>query len=420
MLEQIADQILKHPKVILLDDYELVLQKTEVETSHQKKDETTTKTLRSEVWFSLRVIAQNKPAAITGTDLNEIPNLVERVYQLAKISTIDPWFRFPILRKSIPRCEAPILSDGTKAPFSGHGEHGFSLENKGWSQEHYLRRKNEKKEFFFENKYWESKLKLSRSIDDVPISFWQHSFAPQLNTSHIEITFDRLEQKTNWIASIDYKSELKGQVAFSSQAFARILESVAPWFLASQKRFSKTPIPDAIPNAIFSEALTIYDEGGDSSRGQFFPWDAEGTLTAKTKIIEKGVLLSFLYDTYHATKENRLSSGNFLRYPFQSKPQIQPNFLYVAPGSTSQIQELLKDGYWIDNVFNLSFSKGLTQIEGIAFPVTDKRWQNCAVLFSIKLNVMELLHRVNAVGKDLEFHGRYGAPSIFIEKLPIS
>ena len=42
-------------------------------------------------------------------------------------------------------------------------------------------------------------------------------------------------------------------------------------------------------------------------------FDMEGSPTQKTTLVERGILKSFIYDSYFGARENRLSTGNYIR-----------------------------------------------------------------------------------------------------------
>ena len=81
-------------------------------------------------------------------------------------------------------------------------------------------------------------------------------------------------------------------------------------------------------------SVTLYDDGrmvgGLGSR----PFDGEGLPTRKNTIVERGVLKSYLLDTYSGKKLGLPSTGNASRSVGES-PSVGPTNFYLAPGMKS-------------------------------------------------------------------------------------
>ena len=80
------------------------------------------------------------------------------------------------------------------------------------------------------------------------------------------------------------------------------------------------------------EYVTVYDDGrvvgGLGSR----PFDGEGLPTRKTTVVERGVLKSYLLDTYSGKKLGLASTGNASRSVGEN-PSVGPTNFYLAPGT---------------------------------------------------------------------------------------
>jgi len=65
-------------------------------------------------------------------------------------------------------------------------------------------------------------------------------------------------------------------------------------------------------------------------------FDDEGVPSQRTPLIDRGVLIGFLYDHYRASKEEVESTGNAVRpASYASTPVIEPSNLVVKPSSLS-------------------------------------------------------------------------------------
>ena len=114
----------------------------------------------------------------------------------------------------------------------------------------------------------------------------------------------------------------------------------------------KSKIADKIGDRIASDILTIYDDGTTPRGVNTTVADDEGVPHQRTSLIEKGVLRSFLWDTYWANRKGVKSTGNARRDMRQGLVDIATTNLVVSPGKReiSDIISEMKHGYLIRDV----------------------------------------------------------------------
>ncbi len=88
------------------------------------------------------------------------------------------------------------------------------------------------------------------------------------------------------------------------------------------------------------EYVTVYDDGRMAGGLGSRPFDGEGLPTRKTIVVERGVLKSYLLDTYSGRKLGLPSTGNASRSVGES-PSVGPTNFYLAPG-TKTAQDIIK------------------------------------------------------------------------------
>lgn len=97
---------------------------------------------------------------------------------------------------------------------------------------------------------------------------------------------------------------------------------------------------------IGSDLLTIRDDPTLSWANGSFSFDGEGVPARRKTLIEKGVLKSYLYDSYSAGRESMKSTGNSSRggsmWTFRRPPSISSSNLVVERGD-ALMDEMLKD-----------------------------------------------------------------------------
>jgi PmbA protein len=114
----------------------------------------------------------------------------------------------------------------------------------------------------------------------------------------------------------------------------------------------KSKIADKIGDMIASRKFTLIDDGVIPEGAATTKADDEGVPRQRTPIIEKGVLRSFLWDTYWANKMGVNSTGNASRNMRQGLVDIKQTTLIINPGNR-EIDEIKADidyGYYILDV----------------------------------------------------------------------
>jgi len=191
----------------------------------------------------------------------------------------------------------------------------------------------------------------------------------------------------------------------------------------------KSLLADRLHSRIVSPLINITDSGLLPDRLGSRPIDDEGVSTQATPLVQEGVLLSYLFNTYTANKVKTVSTGNALRGGFSSLPSVGVTNLFIEASETSAciprrslFSSMRKGLYVVDamgihtaNPVSGDFSIGVSGlwIENgeVAFPVKE------AVISG---NLLEFFTKVSAVGDDLRFYGAVGSPSLIISDIDIS
>ncbi len=184
-----------------------------------------------------------------------------------------------------------------------------------------------------------------------------------------------------------------------------------------------------IGEEVAASGLSLVDDGRVAGAPGSAPWDAEGTPTRRTPVIEEGTLSSFLYDVTSARREGRSSTGNASRAGFKSAPHPAPTNL--AFDSTGQTREeilrqagralLVQDFHGVHsgaNPISGDFSVGATGrlIEDgeLIQPVRE---------VTIAAPMLDILSRIVAVGTDqrwLPFGGSYGGATTLVSEMTVA
>jgi PmbA protein len=175
--------------------------------------------------------------------------------------------------------------------------------------------------------------------------------------------------------------------------------------------------PLAAPN------LTIVDDGTLAGRLGSKPFDGEGLATTRKSLIERGVLASYLLDSYSARKLRLAPTGNAARAVGDS-PTVSATNLYLEPGPypPEQIIGSVKRGLLLTEVIGFGvnlvtgdYSRGASGIwieDGcLAYPVQE---------ITIAGNLKQMLQGVEMVGNDLHWRSSTAAPTLKIAEMTIA
>ena len=174
---------------------------------------------------------------------------------------------------------------------------------------------------------------------------------------------------------------------------------------------------------VASDLVTVIDDPliprGPGSR----PFDGEGLLSRRNVVVEKGVLRTFLCDSYSARKLERASTASASRGGSAGVGPSTTNFV-LEPGTLSNA-EIVKDtkrGLYVTEMMGFGFNAvtgdfsrgagGFWIEDGkLAYPVSE---------VTISLNLDELLKGIDAVGADLDLRTSIAAPTIRVAKMTVA
>ena len=173
---------------------------------------------------------------------------------------------------------------------------------------------------------------------------------------------------------------------------------------------------------IATEKLTVIDDGTIPGLFGSSPFDDEGVPTRRTVVIDRGVLKSYLLNTYAARKLNLKTTGNASRGLsgnagighgnfFAEKGAQSPEHMIASVRNGFYVTELMGFGV---NIVTGDYSRGAAGIwirDGeLAFPVSE---------VTIAGNLKSMLMDLESVGSDLEFRGATAAPTLMIPEMTV-
>lgn len=218
---------------------------------------------------------------------------------------------------------------------------------------------------------------------------------------------------------------VKCPIVLENSVAADFLSILASSFLADSVQKGKSLFAGKIGLSVGSEILNIFDDGLYPGGLGTAPVDGEGIPRQRTPLVQGGILKGYLYDTYTASKDKVKSTGNAVRGGIKAPPGTGLTNLYIEKGTPGLDELLYKAGRGLlvtevmgmhtANPVSGDFSVGAAGLwieEGKkAYPVKG---------VAIAGNMMDILKKVTAIGSDLRFFGKVGAPSLLISELTVS
>ncbi len=203
---------------------------------------------------------------------------------------------------------------------------------------------------------------------------------------------------------------------YATEDIVEMLSYVGLGALAVQE--GRSFMCDRFGEQIVSPAISIWDDGLDP-RGLPLPFDFEGVPKQRVSLIEKGVAMNVVYDSYTAGKEGKVSTGHGLPAPNTFGPL--PINMFMAPGQatleemiTSTEQGILVTRFWYTRPVHpkLAIITGMTRdgtflVEKgeVAYPVKNLRFTQS---YLDALSSVEMVGRTTKlVRSDFELNGNH-------------
>ncbi len=221
-------------------------------------------------------------------------------------------------------------------------------------------------------------------------------------------------------ASGKYKAVLSPKVTASLLGF--FLTNVE----AEQVQKNTSLLKDKLNQLVCSKKVTIQEN--PLTKNAFFRYfDDEGVATYNKKIVEKGVLKTYLYNLTTAAKDNVISTGNGYKSSVTGKVGIGTVNVVLKPGRKSEEELFAKaiDGIYITDVQGLhagmNSKSGNFSLQAAGYLIKDGKKAGAVSLITIAGNLFTLFKEVKEVASNLELQpNSISTPSILIKKLSIS
>lgn len=174
---------------------------------------------------------------------------------------------------------------------------------------------------------------------------------------------------------------------------------------------------------IAPDSVTIYDDGRMPGGLGSKPYDGEGLATRKNVIVDRGILKTYLLDTYAARKLALSSTGNATRSVGEAPSAGATNF-YLTPGTAGpeEIIRSVKQGLYVTELigFGVNMVTGDYSRGAVGFWIENGELAYPVEEITIAGNLKDMWMGVEAIGNDLVFRGRVASPTVKIAEMTVA
>lgn len=193
---------------------------------------------------------------------------------------------------------------------------------------------------------------------------------------------------------------------------------------SENKQRNRSKFKDELNKQVASSNFTLTDDGTIPGALCSSIADDEGTPTEKTTLIEDGILKNFIYDTYHANKDelDLSTTANAVRAGYKSTPTVGFTNLKLDFNDKLAISDIT-DGIIVDSVMGAHTANPITgdfSVEALnSFEIKKGSIENPIKKVMISGNIFDIMMDVKALEGDIRQIGSCITPKIVADNLRI-
>jgi PmbA protein len=215
----------------------------------------------------------------------------------------------------------------------------------------------------------------------------------------------------------------KTDVIFHPFAFSDIIEeALAPSLDADNVQKGRSGLIDKLGEELAVPELSIYDDGLIEAGIETSASDDEGVPSQRTTLIGKGVLETYLYDSYTAGKAGVKSTGNSSRSSYTSPPSVGLRNVIVDYPQMDVIADT-QSGVFVNTVIGAHTANSISGDFSVearnAFTIKDGALDKPIKSLMISGNAFELLKHITGAGFDVRKVGGIITPSIRVSDMSV-
>ncbi|HYL93247.1 MAG TPA: TldD/PmbA family protein [Alphaproteobacteria bacterium] len=215
----------------------------------------------------------------------------------------------------------------------------------------------------------------------------------------------------------------KVPLVFDPDMARDILDTIADAVSGSAIYRQSSFLAGKLGEKIAGDNVTVIDDGTIPGGFGSSPFDDEGIPTRRKVVIEKGVLKSYLLNTYTAKKLGLQTTANASR-GLTGNPGISTGNFFLQPGARTpqQIIAGVKRGLYVTQLMGF----GVNLVTGDLSQGAAGLWiENGELTYPVEEitiagNLADMLNNIAEIGNDLEFRSAKASPTLRIDGMTIA
>jgi PmbA protein len=212
-------------------------------------------------------------------------------------------------------------------------------------------------------------------------------------------------------------------VVFDPETAASLLRHLAGAVSGSAVYRGTSFLRDRLGDVVAAPALTVHDAGALPGAIGSKPFDGEGVPTRTTVVVDRGVLRSYLLDTYSARRLGLRTTGNAAR-SVGDAPGVAPTNLFMQPGPYAPeeiIRSVARGLYVVDLIgFGVNAVTGDYSRGAVGVWIEHGELTHAVDEITIAGNLLEMFRDVEMIGNDLRMRSAVSAPTLKIGRMTIA
>mgnify|MGYP000738835207 CR=1 FL=1 len=434
-------QAIKHLERLNPDQFEIYYE-NRIATKIDSKDQKVDSLSRSEdVGISIRLIKDKKLgfSFTTSLDSQSIQNAIETASEIANWMPEDPYHSLHSFGSSVYPSVDNFDTQGLKVPLADKISLAKSLEDQCRKADPRITSvrlasvsENSTETFLIDSQgetvqhkntvYTASVTCKAESQGDSQVGS-EFSFSNYLDNLEINSVAQLSAQWAIELLGARTPPTLRCPAILRNSVVADLLEFLSDSFSAEQIDKGRSMLAAKLGQMVFSEQVTLINDGLRPGGLGTTPFDAEGIPTRRVHLAENGFMAGILYDTYHARKKGETPTGSSVR-GIKSPPSIGLSNFYMQAGRKSfhSLLDGISEGILITDLMGVhtanpvtgDFSLGASGImiknSKLTYPVRG---------FAVAGNILEVFRRMTDISNDIRFFGRIGAPSVRLSEISV-
>jgi PmbA protein len=178
---------------------------------------------------------------------------------------------------------------------------------------------------------------------------------------------------------------------------------------------------DRMGQPVFADGIAIVDDPHRDWGHASCPFDGEGTVNARSNIIDDGRLTTWFLNS-SAARQLELAPTGHARRNMGGPPGAGPTNLHMEAGAQSRdaLIGAISEGLLVMEMFgpSLNANTGDWSVGVSGYRIADGRIDHPVSEITVAGNLIDLFRRI-VPGSDLEFRGAVNAPSLYIDAISV-